>query len=504
MKTRCVFLAPLVALLVPLAAVAQQAPSGTRPHLESRSSAPTPTPTAIPKPPPPPVPLTIPAGSPLYIALEKPVPVKQAGVAIRGRLVRPVYVFNRQVLPAGTQVAGQMSWVQKISAPSRALALANGNFTPFRKVRVAFTGLVLPGGRKIALQTKVSPGIPHAMTLIAGAGKKAKPQSRLHREAAGRITEARQSISTSVHQTIHEVRAPGKWQRAKTMLAASLPFHRETLPAGMQFTAVLQQPLPLGSEQLAPQELARLGSGIPPGSIVHAWLTTPLSSATSHFGSPVEAVISQPLYSAKGHHLLLPEGALLQGRVTQAVPAKRFARNGKLRILFRQIQLPSGTRQQVEANLYSVVTRSGAHVQLDSEGGAHVATSKTRFIMPTIDVMLAMSSTDGLEAHQHDPLDAGLHRGGDFAGGAVRGGAGLGLLGLVLGVAAHSRAVSAGFAFYGAGRSVYSHFIAPGANIVFARDTPMEIRFGSVGGKPLKLPPAAPASKASEGGVRSR
>ncbi|MGB6724356.1 MAG: hypothetical protein WBE74_00545, partial [Terracidiphilus sp.] len=44
---------------------------------------------------------------------------------------------------------------------------------------------------------------------------------------------------------------------------------------------------------------------------------------------------------------------------------------------------------------------------------------------------------------------------------------------------AHSRPVSAGFAFYGAGWSVYTHFVARGVDVVFPKNTPMEIRFGT-------------------------
>jgi hypothetical protein len=61
----------------------------------------------------------------------------------------------------------------------------------------------------------------------------------------------------------------------------------------------------------------------------------------------------------------------------------------------------------------------------------------------------------------------------------VRGGADFGLVGTVIGLAAHSRPVSSGFAFYGAGWSVYSHVEARGNDVVFPKNTPMEISFGS-------------------------
>ena len=60
----------------------------------------------------------------------------------------------------------------------------------------------------------------------------------------------------------------------------------------------------------------------------------------------------------------------------------------------------------------------------------------------------------------------------------MRGGAGFGLVGSVVGFAARYRPVSACFAFYGAGWSVYTHIVARGDNVTFPKNTPMEIRFG--------------------------
>ena len=74
---------------------------------------------------------------------------------------------------------------------------------------------------------------------------------------------------------------------------------------------------------------------------MHVSLTTALSSATEHAGSPVRAVVSEPLFSAD-HHLILPAGAHLDGSVTKVVPARRLHRNGQLRFAFRQVELGPG------------------------------------------------------------------------------------------------------------------------------------------------------------------
>lgn len=419
------------------------------------------------------VPLTVQVGVPLDVALGKPLQIKQAGIPVEGHLVEPVYVFDHLVVPAGTHILGRVTQVDTIPRKKRAVAIANGDFTPLRTAHVDFDTLLLSDGSRIPMHTVVSQGAPSLVHLSAGAGGK-KKKGRV----AETVDQARQEVKDREHQAIEEVKAPGKWKRLETMAAAELPYHRQVLPAGTHFTAELKAPLEFGTEDPSPKELEQLGAEIPPGSVVCVRLLTPLSSATEHPGSKVQAIVSQPVFSSD-HHLILPEGARLEGNVTQAVPARRLGRNGQLRFIFRQIDLPQHTPRRVEASLQGVDAASGAHMVLDEEGGAHAVTPKTRYIGPAIDILLATSSLDGLEGHHHHDINAGLDRGPDVAGGAVRGGAGFGLVGSVVGIVAHYRPVSAGFAFYGAGWSVYSHIVARGNDVVFTKNTPMEIRFGT-------------------------
>jgi hypothetical protein len=45
-----------------------------------------------------PIPLTVEAGVPLHIALDQKVAIKQAGVAIVGHVIEPVYVFDHLMI----------------------------------------------------------------------------------------------------------------------------------------------------------------------------------------------------------------------------------------------------------------------------------------------------------------------------------------------------------------------------------------------------------------------
>lgn len=414
--------------------------------------------------------LTVASGSPLEVALVKSVPIKRPGIQVEGVVIHPVYVYDRLVIPAGSQVFGTVTQVEPVSRKRRLEALANGDFTPLRTAHIGFDTLVLKDGAKLHIATSVSQGVPNVIHLTAGsAGKK---KGRVKQKAA----QIREAVKQRERESIAEVKAPGKWQRFKALMWAQLPYRRQSFPAGTQFTAVLTAPLQLGMAPILPLKSKLLGGEAPPGSIVHVRLITALSSATTKRGAPVRAVISQPVFSSGGQ-LILPQGTQLEGRVTQAVPARRFARNGKLRFTFLKVDVPTESPRVITATLAGVDAAAAAHMKLDSEGGARAITPKTRYIAPAIDVVLAMSSLDGLDPHRR--LHPGFHQGPDIAGGVVRGGAGFGLVGSVVGLAARWRPVSAVFAFYGAGWTVYSHLIERGTDVVFPLNTPMEILFGN-------------------------
>jgi hypothetical protein len=289
-------------------------------------------------------------GAAFHVALQKQVRVKRAGVPVEGRVVEPIYVFDRMAIPAGTQVLGRVSSIEPLSRGRRALAIANGDFTPLRKAHVDFDTLVLKDGTRVPLHTSVSEGVPNVVHLTAGATGKKKGRVR------GAVEQAEQKAKDQVHQTVEQVTAPGKWERLKAAIAAELPYRRQWLTAGTQFTAELTAPLEVANSEPPPaasDALAQLGREIPPGSVVHVSLMTPLSSATEHLGSPVRAVVSEPLFSTD-HHLILPAGAHLEGSVTKVVPARRLHRNGQLRFAFRQVELGPGAPRQVEASLQAV------------------------------------------------------------------------------------------------------------------------------------------------------
>jgi hypothetical protein len=208
---------------------------------------------------------------------------------------------------------------------------------------------------------------------------------------------------------------------------------------------------------------------------VRARLITPLTSATTEKDEAVEAVISQPLFDGEGH-LILPQGSRLKGTVRQVQPARRMKKNGQLRIAFQELFPPDGIAEKIEATLEGVQSGKDANLNLDSEGGARATTPKTRYLATGVSLALAAAST----GNGHNDVDNGVDHIKANTGAQVAGGiSGFKVVGMVLGLAVHSRALGYTMGAYGAGVSLYSHFLARGNEVVFPKNTAMEIGIGT-------------------------
>jgi hypothetical protein len=447
------------------------------------------------------IPLTVPTGTPLKVTLDQEVRVQKVGQAVHGRIVEPVYAFDKLVVPAGTEVVGKISAVDRVPKKGRIVAAMNGEFSPSRQVHIDFSELVLADGRHVPLQSDVSPGSGGVLQFVP-AGEKEKQEGKKDeaRNAVSRkIGEAKGEVKRQWDAAKKQLHEPGKMHRAERLAVAQLPYHPQYMDSGTSFNADLRRPLDFGTEPLTPAVLEHIGTPLPSGSVVHAVLATPLGSAQSKKGDPVEAVITQPLVVSD--HLFLPEGSRLKGSVLQVRPARRFSRNGQLRIVFHQVVPPNGIQQMVEANLEGVAAEKGEHLSLDSEGGAQVTTPKTRYLTTAISVMLASSSIG--DGHGRDN-DGDLRGGGsDLGSGAANGASGFRFLGTIVGAFAHSRVVASGFGFYGAAMSVYSHFLARGRDVVYPKDMSMMIGVGTKEKQPMAAG-AEPTTNPSRGNIRPR
>ena len=94
-------------------------------------------------PPPQSVVLTVAKGSPLQVALDREVRVRKVGQPVHGRIVEPVYAFDRIVVPVGSEIIGKVTKIETLSGGKRTQAALNADFTPRRKVEIGFDELVL-------------------------------------------------------------------------------------------------------------------------------------------------------------------------------------------------------------------------------------------------------------------------------------------------------------------------------------------------------------------------
>lgn len=460
--------------------------------------------------------LGIPSGTPLRIALDQRVRINHPGEVVHGKVVESVYAFDQEVIPAGSVATGHVMDVNPVSPVKRALAYSNGNFSPFHKYKVTFDTLTLPDGRQLPIKTTVSPGTAEVVHLVSNPDKEkqknaaGRTEDRAKQEAKSKIQEAKDEV----HDSWAKITAPGKMHRLKQFLLAQSPYRRQYLQPGTRFVADLDEPLDFGETTRTGAQLAEVGSAPVPDSTLKARLVAEVSSATASRGTPVTAILTEPLYSPT-HELILPANSRLVGQVLQAKPAGLLHHNGELRVIFERIETsddavqalaqmkaPPALPDQAPAkphleqehsrpdsqpmigNLEGVEVDRKANIRLDEEGGARTTDSKTRYLSTGLAVLLAAAASH--PDAEHGEVDAG----GDPAVRTAAGGSGFRLTGALLSFASKSTPVSIAFGAYGASASIYTNFLSRGRDVVLPKDTPMEIGFGAP--HPAASQPKAP------------
>jgi hypothetical protein len=410
--------------------------------------------------------LTVPAGTPLRIAISERVRVKNPGQVVHGRVVETVYSFDQPVILAGSEITGHIARIDPVSKWKRTQAGLNGNFTPAHGYLLEIDAVILPNGKTRKITTTVSPGIAEVVHLVSGGSQNKK---KLASRAA---EEVKHEAESKVHDTIVEIKAPNKMRRLKELVLSQSPYRRQWLEAGTRFSAVLNGPLDFGYTTRTQEELANLGQAPAADSLLRARLVDEVSSASATRGKAVAAVLTEPVYSAD-RHLLLPAESRIEGEVIQAKPARKLHRNGELRVIFSRISTPEGMTQSMQGSLEGMEADRSAGLKLDQEGGAHATDSRTRYL--STGLALLMTAAAARPDVERGTVDAA----GDPGVRAGAGVSGYGFTGSLIALAARSQPVSLGFAAYGASLSVYRNFLSRGKDVVFVQNTPLEIGFGA-------------------------
>lgn len=419
--------------------------------------------------------LTVETGRPLEVVLDQRVSIKNVGQPVAGTLVESLYAYDRVVAPAGTKVLGHVAALEGPSRAARTQAILSGNLSPMRHVVLEFDSLVPDHGDPVRIRTVVTAEMPHLKRSDAPPPPSEETNAggllgRAEREAKTRVRESISAAKQNGRDVLAEITQPGRADRLKEALLERSPYQPLAISAGMGYQAELTAPLDFG--RAVPTESAPATARPAPSSILNARLVTGLDSSKTPRDTPIQAIVTEPVFSAD-HKLIFPEGTVLRGEVTFATPARRFHRNGQLRFLFETVQVPFSASLPLPASLQSVHASGDDRVTLDDEGGAEIADSKTRFIAPAI-ALLALRGT--LDQHEHLDPDGDGHVIHSSNPGAVSVGGfmGLGLLGIPL---SHlSPPVGVAMAALGAARSVYSNVLGKGREVKFPTDTPLRLQ----------------------------
>lgn len=386
-------------------------------------------------------------GTSLQVEISRHYPVK-VGEPIEAHLMHPIYAGGKLVVPRNTVLEGRVTALHP-DAKTRWHARLRGDFTPYHNVQVQFDKLMLSSGAVPIAAAHVANGAPVLRLSAPGVSPK---QSFIAR----RWSEAK----TSMHDRIAYFTAPGKGDRALEMLYHQLPYHPERIARNTAWSFELTAPVNLPEDTASPPAPAPTVSGTGKAEVwsVNATLSRDLTSATARPGDPVEALVVEPVFD-KDHQLVVPQGSKLVGKVSIAKPARSFGRNGKLRFTFQQVQFPEGYRREVEGALAGAATEKAQNLSLDAEGTI-TPRNQSSAIAPLMLTLLAGRALD---------QDGNLTAGTGVASN------GFGLVGRIVGIAAGDRNLAAGLGYYAAALSVYDNFLHSGRDVVFPRDTRIEI-----------------------------
>lgn len=405
----------------------------------------------------------LPQDTSLQVEITRNYPMK-SGEAIEGRLMHPLFADGRLAVPENTLIKGRVVDLEP-NKSTRWHGRLRGDFTPFHSVKVQFDELMLPEGPMHISSTVAADGAPVIQLSAPGATPNRSFISRSWEQAK---SQARDRVAYFT--------APGKGDRALQFLYHQLPYHPERIQAHTAWSIELTAPLALPALP-APAPLPA-APPLPHGKTetwaVHAVLNRDLTSARAQPGDPVEALVVEPVFD-RDKNLVVPQGSTLIGKVTASRAARSFGRSGKLRFTFQQARFPEGFSRRVQGSLAAAATEKTQNLTLDAEGTISPR-NQSSAIAPILLTMLAGRALDQDEGHMI------VHTGEASNG--------FGLVGRVVGVAAGNYNVAAGLGYYAAALSIYENFLRPGRDVVFPKNTRIEILTN-----PLRAPVLTPGGQ---------
>ena len=238
--------------------------------------------------------VTVAPGKLLCVRLDNKAKMK-IGAGVSGTLAETVYVGDKIAIPSGTRLVGHVADLIDGPTIKHVKSIMDGDFTPPHNALVQFDYVVAADGTWLTVHTKPALGISNeADVTYSETGDKSTPDPKIDREIKQHIEDA---------------------------LEHKLPYHPEHVARGDVFHCELVDPL----------EVVSQGTAVPQkDALLAIQLLTPLDTATAELNQPVQAMVSEPYFTAEGK-LLFPEGTRIAGRVTDAYSAGMLQHQGRLR-----------------------------------------------------------------------------------------------------------------------------------------------------------------------------
>ncbi len=395
------------------------------------------------------IPLIVDKGVPLQVVLTDKLHFK-LHETVHGRLIEPVYAFDRVVIPSGTEVLGTITGFRSAGTWKRVSTMFGGDFTPVRDPQISFDTLVLEEGTRIPIETSVDRGTDTIVRFNGPSGQ-IKAITEVGKQSGGLI---------------------------KRMLWSLAPYHPQSIPAGLRYNATLLEPLEFGAAVLGTGAFEKVGSDPPVGTLIYARLTTALNSRTAKAGTAVTALLTDPMFSPD-HLLIFPVGSRLIGEVVQVHPAGRFQHTGEMAFKFTTIEPPlsilsaNWPSQDIDGRLLGVQVRGAMNrLRLDQEGAMRITQGKERFFAPAL-ALFNMSRGFNATSDSFSRAFTGSYTNSLFSRLLV-GDPGLGLPAGIAGRMLPPAGI--GLSVFNAARSIVVNILARGQEIDFPLNTPIEIR----------------------------
>ncbi len=296
----------------------------------------------------------VPAGTILRLTMASSVKPGQLkpGSAVDGELTRPVYVYDRQVIPAGSRVHAVVGEVDKRRVQNK------GFMQHLQTVRSL--GLNRKFDYDVSFQSAEltppgAPAVPVAVKFI-DAGEVVELHTKGDQVEVGGTTAGDYAKIVPGVGKVDSIRHGKKQVQQYRHPAVSLE---------------LEQPLTLqlSPDPAEPKSGALDVASIPSGTHARLLLLEPLSAADNKQGDIFHARVLEPI--VRDGQLLLPEGSTLEGHIGKVVAPRRLNRAGSIYLVFDKVVLPGGNAEKVSAFLVGTQLGPKAAGSMDEEGGLH-------------------------------------------------------------------------------------------------------------------------------------